>query len=576
MKKHFWAVLGAVILVYLVMSNYLVIGLASRISGISTVKRVSADYESNTPGYAEVLSVTQKSGILRSCEIESYVAMPGESSLEEKSVRLVLMGVDDNVCYEINTEFSWSNQISERFNQPGLTDNNRRVFAEFSTISIQDGIYRVYYFNNEGNGAHGLIDAYAVVEKKGDSLLLHTFSTEELEPIDAVPDSGIKVNIWSSNNAVKNGYYALYGLALKTGCDSWDSKIYLELTLADGSVHTFSAISSPDSWYNNYYDSDLYTMCKFTVMIPTDLLEGKVASIRALVENDGIYSSPASLNFKFTETGYRRVYTQPITYTLPDTTDISYVRNSVWSDLTQPKSEYYQFSGIAYVSGHPIEEPKIFVQLKYQDGSTEIYPTTVSRNEWMVQQFGDGYAESVYLVQIAAEDVRQEAVDVYILEQDGETLYCTAEPTHYIWQAETGYQRSYTQPITYILPDITDSRFVRHSVWVDLTQPQGDYYQFSGLAYVSGHPMEAPEIYVQLSYQDGSTEIYPTTVTRSEWMVEHFGERYAQSAYSVRVAAKDVHQENVDVYILEREGDTVYRTEEPIHYTWLDGQFVQR
>ena len=586
----------AFFVVYLVFSNQIIVSLDQTLSKIERIEKSELDeilhpvgkttnlvYSSDgnirmsgSKVYFNIGDVESSDDTLNSVTLSGFAACATELENPKRRTEILLIG--EKYFYRIDAILQWSgdNGTYAKYGVQGHTNN---FIVSFSALSLKKDTYHIGIFVWENEEVSGYADTQVICRGDGSGLYEYEPVSQEVSAVTSDDDNPIYLTMSEDPDALRDGYYVISGDAAKQNVDSVYSTAYVNFTFEDGTERTFLAtLTSRNSWYNSLYDSQLYTYSHFVAKIPESILSGKVAQVKVSVENEGVSSGNVdSYFYYFSDTGYEERYTKSLdSFPYHESGEV-FARSSNWNDISTPRDGYYVIKGLGWVVNPPSENPRIFVQFRYKDGSADIYPATVSRSNWAVEQWGEMYANSGYSVKISEEDIRREDVDMYILVCHGNTAYRTEEPISYIWQDgqfEINEKSPDVPAVT--LPDITDSAYVTHTLWSDFTQSQNDHYQISGLAYVSGCPIDEPEIYVQLSYQNGSTEIYPATVSRNEWMVQHFGEGYAQSVYFVQIAKENVVGEDVDMRILVRDGETLYSIEEPIHYTWQNGQFVQQ
>ncbi len=425
-----WGLLCILFTVYLFFGDFLIVGIVSRISNIKMVQSSAVEYESNTPGFAEFKDYVQKTGLLRTGVLNGFAAIPIDSDLEEKEAKFVLIG--ENHRYEIEGEFTWALGVDQHFSLPGITDNNRLITAEFSTIPIVDGIYQVYIFAKEKSDVYGLFHTGMALEKRNDGL--YEYIPPEIEPIEAQVDDRINWAAFSRPNAVSDGYYAISGLVMKKDTDSRTLNAYVEAITREGEVHTFPAMLQVDQWYNSYFDSDLYTYSKIVAKVPVELLLGKEAQVNFIVDDAGTMGKTEGYDFAFDENGYRRIYTGCIKELPYQKEEVGNITHTQWNDLEKERTESYFFNGIAFVKDKKLKSPKIYLRFEYEDGSKLIYPAQVSENNWVQDKYGEDYKWSTYSVEIGKEDFRQETTKLYICIGDGDVVYQTAKPIVYTWE----------------------------------------------------------------------------------------------------------------------------------------------
>lgn len=361
-----------------------------------------------------------------------------ESSIENfnRKVKVVLCGEKHIYLVDTVLENAVGNGFLANYNLQG-TNNN--FITSFSTINIREDTYRIGLYVWENEEVSGYIDLWRIYEKNG-----NTFQERipgEVEPMTSNDDSEVYLSMGDNSASLSEGYYTIIGLAAKPNYNSIRSDVFINFIFEDGENRTFSTRLSPNFWYNNQLQSQLYTYCRFEAKIPEDVLKGKTAQVQVFVENNGISTyQEENFIYTFTEEGCQEIYVSPLNDFTYKKDAGSLVNHVSVCGLDTYYEDCYHLKGIAWIGGHPIDYPNIYVQFVCENGVAYTYPAVVSRNEWLTTVADERYANATYAVKISKNDFGPENVQMFILIKEDETVY-RSESIQYIWQGDQFVQK---------------------------------------------------------------------------------------------------------------------------------------
>lgn len=400
---------------------------------LSEIKKYENDYSINQSGVVNVDIVSSRSDLLRTIEIQGLAGIPTDADNKNAYAKLVFKGEKNS--YIIDTCLGFSGNINDFFKVDGIRGITHKFKTEFSILSMQNGVYRLYVYYNENSESNGLIDTYKIFEKS--SIGLTEYVPPKMKNVSYTSSDSIFAYFYDNQSCCDGKYYKISGVAGNLAYDSVGSKVYLQFTFDDGKIVTYDTVVAKGWWTSTNLDKK-YHESSFYAKVPKDVLSGKNVQMRILVDNNGVYSYNRVFNLEFDDLGYiikesERVYLSPI-QNLGEFESGLYVSTNIWNAFSDNQDiNGYFFNGITYVKDLPSNLSSAYIRFCYNDGTVITYPMVLGRNDWMEERYGSTYSNTTFRVEIAKEDFKLEDVSVDIIIENGGKLFITKESTEYTY-----------------------------------------------------------------------------------------------------------------------------------------------
>lgn len=352
-----------------------------------------------------------------------------ESNLDRR-VELVLVGRSH--IYRIGTTLE-NAANNGRFWDRNLQGTMNNFITTFPTLDVKRDIYRVGIYVWENESTSGYVDTRMVFEKTATGLREYLPEVAPMAEDDS--DSTVYMSSFTATSqALVDGCYNISGIAIKYGYDSAESDVYLNFIFEDGTQRTFATMLKDDATFNKIYSSNIYRYCWFVAKIPKKALHGKTAEIQVLIDNQGVTAyREKKLYYTFTDTGCEAVVepTNPIEFE-PEIDESLLVTNSSWIEPSVSR-DVYTIKGNAWIDGHPVAEPEMYLKIYLEDDAVMVYPAQVGRSNWAANTLGEEYQMTNYTVKIATDSLGGEDFALQVLLKDGDTVYASQSTTYFIW-----------------------------------------------------------------------------------------------------------------------------------------------
>jgi hypothetical protein len=158
--------------------------------------------------------------------------------------------------------------------------------GEFSTITMKNGIYKLYIYDWENEKNYGVVDTGRLYEKDANGMkeFIWTSSEVDLDSQNAIQQGLTSyIDIFEVQEA---DLLNITGWAFVNELDCENQKVYLEIVGKNGSViYDTTWVRRVD--VGDVYNNRRYDQSGFQALIPTAGLEAGKMTIRVYVENDG-------------------------------------------------------------------------------------------------------------------------------------------------------------------------------------------------------------------------------------------------------------------------------------------------
>ena len=438
-KKIIYGIFMIGVTVLLYFSNSIIVSLDK--INYKLVKSDLTKYESNSKVYATSPWIDIYENMLETMVITGVGGCETEFNNDNKKVKILLHSED--ITYELDTHLLYSSDVNGQFSSHNIKGVNNGFSTEFSTLTMKNGQYKIYFYFWENEHNYGLTETDVVIEKTNKGIKQTYATPVESDIKDKILDNEIQVDdrvkvvLWNGLSVNQHNLnYTISGLAYIEGKDTKNQKVFVEFTDSQGNKYIYSTILKDNNWVKENI-GEKYIYSNFIIRIAKEDINLEDTTMRILIENEGIYTSKDVFKYIVNEdqNGFKQIFEKPVD-NFENVSIEDKMHLSLWSDIVdESNNDYYTISGIAYIAGKDTKQQEIYVEFKGQSQGVKTYKALLFDNMWLKENLGEQYVHGEFKVKIAKEDIEKEDMEMRIIIKNND-IFTNTEVFNYKFDKE--------------------------------------------------------------------------------------------------------------------------------------------
>lgn len=346
--------------------------------------------------------------------ISGFAFGDGEQDEAYRTVSLIFKGKTD--AYEMRFEdpkdpqqfnlFVIRNDVAQAFPQRGLEKRKVGFIGDFSTISMRDGIYRVYVFCQENEENYGLAATEIWVEKKGDSfseVVMLSDKAEQLTVTETIPAT------WHIDTFKRDGdRIKVSGWAFVDGLSCDTQTVYLQITDSTGESVTYKSEYYLKPSVSDVYHGD-YDRSGFQAGFQADDLSEGECTLRLLIQNGQEVFGTNKYRFYKSESNVDKINLADDDWRSAELTQLIEMTSTQpivqWIDGASIVDGALVLNGWAFMENLSSDSQRVYLEFSDSHGQVFQYITRAEERSDVAEAYGDLYLNSGFQARIFASDI---------------------------------------------------------------------------------------------------------------------------------------------------------------------------
>ncbi len=253
-------------------------------------------YVSSSIGTAAVLHTKRENHIFI---FDGYGAAKTEEDNKSKEVKWIMKGED--VCYEVVCKLY---DIQNDLQITGIKESKKGFYCEIDLTTIKDGEYESFLWIVENEKDYALVDLDFDFYKNGSETGMLTPSLS-----NNILDSREGELIFSLGESLDfsfiEDYYLVRGCAYIPEKDSQFTKIYLDITDAEGNHITYPFKIRYSAWAEENLGQQ-YAWFDISIILSEDQIPKTDITLKVIAENNGVYTAYQKMVYLYQEGIYTK------------------------------------------------------------------------------------------------------------------------------------------------------------------------------------------------------------------------------------------------------------------------------
>lgn len=236
------------------------------------------------------------SGLFRTHIIVGWAFLETSIENNNKNIELLFKKQNENTFYKISTKpYEKAGAYQTFYKTTRVRGINHGFLANFSIITMPDGIYKMFIYDRENSQDQGLIDSRYFFEKERNDLihLKNSFPSSKVFLND--PDIAVaitkKIEYHIDKVQLQGSFVRFSGWGFHTAETTRTFPILLHITKNDGSVQIYDStcIDRPD--VGKHFNNNVYTYSGFIADIPSSAFSPRENVITIITGKDKMLSN---------------------------------------------------------------------------------------------------------------------------------------------------------------------------------------------------------------------------------------------------------------------------------------------
>jgi len=223
-----------------------------------------------------------------------------ETKEDNANKKISLVFASDNNCYEYIFEPIERLDVARAFkNSKNIEGINHGFTGEFSTITMNNGVYELYIYDWENEKNYGIATTGLLYKVDSNGFQKYTWisSVIDVDITNAIP--GQLKSCVDVINMNEDGTVNIRGWAFVNELNSKEQKVYLEITDSSGKTATYDTKPIDRIDVGDAYLSSKYNHSGYEALIPSGNIVKGTITCRIYVENNGTIYGP-SIDYNLT------------------------------------------------------------------------------------------------------------------------------------------------------------------------------------------------------------------------------------------------------------------------------------